>query len=512
MSIPYSADDDKSKDLTTHQHDPTTLVVISETIEEPTTHRAQLNILGEYAGNEDHDALRAIEVPTNKWTRRYRSVAFQMVILAVLAFSGPSMSNAISALGGGGLATPYTANAASATQYSVSSVFAMFGGPIIGVIGIPVACMIGAMGFPLSGSGFYVNSKYGIQWYLIFAKALYGITSSFLYIAEAAAIISYPEEHRRGFYISIWVGMRNVGSIIGGAITLGLNITRKGAGGVSVNTYLAFLGMECIGLPAAFLMTKTKKVVRSDGYGVPMLPRKSWRREVKLLWEHHKQRRTLLLIPVYVLTYFGDGVWGTYLSLHFSVRSRALSSLVAPLSALLINPLFGMILDMKSVGPRKKGLIAFWIWTVPSAAMLIWVMINLHWFGNQPTSVRLDYTARWVAMWLPYWIYNVNAWMSQTLVYWMLGQFASDVTTNARTGGVFRAWETVGQAVSYGINSHTTNKYIPFGIYIGIFLLAMPGWYMTLLEVPVETKVRGVVEEVEDVDGPGVKKLDEATA
>ncbi len=94
----------------------------------------------------DHFALRVVEIPQNKWLRRYRSVAFQMVVLALLAFSGPSMSNgksfpgakfvdlrtrvnityliAISSLGGGGQATPYTANTASATQYSTSILIA----------------------------------------------------------------------------------------------------------------------------------------------------------------------------------------------------------------------------------------------------------------------------------------------------------------------------------------------------------------------------------------------------
>lgn len=52
----------------------------------------------------------------------------------------------------------------------------MFGGPLIGWMGIKWACLVGAIGFPLSGSGFYVLSKYGIQWYLIFAKALYGLS------------------------------------------------------------------------------------------------------------------------------------------------------------------------------------------------------------------------------------------------------------------------------------------------------------------------------------------------
>ncbi|KAI8264001.1 hypothetical protein K4K58_012618 [Colletotrichum sp. SAR11_239] len=167
----------------------------------------------ETVSEDDAYAVRIIQIPDSKWKRHYRSVAFQMVLLSLLSFSGPSMSNAIGALGGGGLATPYTANTASAVQYSTSILVA----------------------------------KYGIQWYLIFAKAVYGITSAFLYVAEASSMISYPEQHRRGFYISIWVIMRNLGSIIAGAISFGLNIARDGQGGVSAKTYLAFVGMECIG-------------------------------------------------------------------------------------------------------------------------------------------------------------------------------------------------------------------------------------------------------------------------
>ncbi|KAI8293725.1 hypothetical protein K4K56_004116 [Colletotrichum sp. SAR 10_98] len=411
----------------------------------------------------DAYAVRIIQIPDSKWKRHYRSVAFQMVLLSLLSFSGPSMSNAIGALGGGGLATPYTANTASAVQYSTSILVA-----------------------------------YGIQWYLIFAKAIYGITSAFLYVAEASSMISYPEQNRRGFYINIWVIMRNLGSIIAGAISFGLNIARDGQGGVSANTYSAFLGMECIGLPAAFLLTKTRNVIRSDGWGVPLLPKKTWKQECKLLLAHHFHKRTLLLIPVYILTYFGDGVWSTYLSLHFSVRARALSAMLGPLVAVVMNALFGMILDMKSVGSRRKGMIAFWVWTIPTLGMLVWVMVNLKWFDNQPKDLRLDYatqTREWLARWLPYLIYVTNAWMSQTLVYWVLGQFASDVSTNARTGGVFRSWETVGQAISYGINSHVASQFIPFGIYFGIFVVAMPLFYMVLLEAPVEDRVLNITTD-----------------
>lgn len=88
-----------------------------------------------------------------------------------------------------------------------------------------------------------------------------------------------------------------------------------------------------------------------------------------------------------------------------------------------------------------------------------------------------------------------SSWMSQTLVYWVLGQFASDVTTNARTGGVFRSWETVGQAISYGINSKVANKFVPFGIYFGLYVVAMPLFWVVLQDLPVESKVPNVVDE-----------------
>lgn len=93
--------------------------------------------------------------------------------------------------------------------------------------------------------------------------------------------------------------------------------------------------------------------------------------------------------------------------------------------------------------------------------------------------------------------------MSQTLVYWVLGQFASDVSTNARTGGVFRSWETVGQAVSYGINSKVANQFIPFGVYVGLFAVAMPLFWVVLMDLPEESRVLAIVDD----DGNAVGHL-----
>lgn len=47
----------------------------------------------EHITEDDSYAVRIIDIPKSKWVRRFRSVAFQMVLLSLLSFSGPSMSN-----------------------------------------------------------------------------------------------------------------------------------------------------------------------------------------------------------------------------------------------------------------------------------------------------------------------------------------------------------------------------------------------------------------------------------
>lgn len=46
------------------------------------------------------------------WRRVWRHSLTQMLLLSVQAFCGPAMADAISGLGGGGLATPETSNIA----------------------------------------------------------------------------------------------------------------------------------------------------------------------------------------------------------------------------------------------------------------------------------------------------------------------------------------------------------------------------------------------------------------
>lgn len=74
--------------------------------------------------------------------------------------------------------------------------------------------------------------------------------------------------------------------------------------------------------------------------------------------------------------------------------------------------------------------------------------------------------------------------MCQTYIYWLISCFSDDVTANARNGGVFRAIEAAGQAVSYGLNSKVQRVIISISINFFLCMLALPGCIAVIQTVP----------------------------
>jgi hypothetical protein len=66
----------------------------------------------------------------------------------------------------------------------------------------------------------------------------------------------------------------------------------------------------------------------------------------------------------------------------------------------------------------------------------------------------------------------------------MLGTFSTDVKSSSRTGGLFRAFETAGQAVSYAINSNTGDKRIPLYVNCALLALSVPCMVTLIRMVP----------------------------
>jgi hypothetical protein len=117
--------------------------------------------------------------------------------------------------------------------------------------------------------------------------------------------------------------------------------------------------------------------------------------------------------------------------------------------------------------------------------------------------------AQWAKAYLPYLIVYTTGYWTQLSLYWILGTFSTDSKSSARTGGLFRAFETAGSAVTYAVNSNSGDKRIPLYLNCAFLALTIPSMYGLIRLVP------EVPSEVDDVaDAPvmsAVQKSEVAT-
>jgi MFS family permease len=120
---------------------------------------------------------------------------------------------------------------------------------------------------------------------------------------EGAIATGYPESHKRGRYIATWFSFRNFGNIIGGAISLGINVNLNEKGQVGYQTYLAFIAIQCLGFFVGLLLSNPETVRRDDGTHIEAPRGINWRVEAREMWRLATSKSILLLTPLF--WYFG---------------------------------------------------------------------------------------------------------------------------------------------------------------------------------------------------------------
>lgn len=68
--------------------------------------------------------------------------------------------------------------------------------------------------------------------------------------------------------LALWVALRNAAPVIGGAIIFGINSSINASGAVSLDTYLAIIGIMCAGPFIALLLSHPRQVQRKDGAAI----------------------------------------------------------------------------------------------------------------------------------------------------------------------------------------------------------------------------------------------------
>ncbi|CRG86101.1 hypothetical protein PISL3812_03104 [Talaromyces islandicus] len=442
-------------------------------------------------GNEDVSDIQVYaedEQPPNSQRRHkpqfFRSTLFQLLVVSLCAFSAPGIWSAMNGLGVGGSQSPNLVNAANALLYAFMTVTCFAGPFITNIIGFRWTLALGSIGYPLYAAGLYTNNRFGTIWLVYVGAVACGISAGFFWSVEGAIATGYPEQHKRGRYIATWFSFRNMGNVIGGAISLALNHSVQRKGQVGYQTYLGFIAIQCMGLVFGLFLSNPEKVQRDDGTKIEAPRGIDWRTELRVMWRLARSRSILLLTPLF--WYFGwmQAYPGTYLATYFTVRARALGSFMSAIVGTLATWLAGVLVDIPWHKDRKVRAISTYVLVAAlNSATWIWaVYIQNEYRHTKPT---LDWAnqstfARGFGL---YMFERISLAMVENYIYWCIGNLSDSPGDQIRYSSLLRGIETAGVAVSFGVQAVPTALIVTACINCGFWFAALPFSYYATVEV-----------------------------
>ncbi|KAL5354936.1 hypothetical protein BJX96DRAFT_161441 [Aspergillus floccosus] len=409
-----------------------------------------------------------------KW---YRSTFYNALVLGLCNFLAPGIWGAMNSLGGGGAEKPYLVNTANALTFCLMVVSCFFGSVVVRYIGIKWTLVVGTVGYAPYAAGLYTNNRFDSEWLTIFGAAVCGLSAGIFWMAESAIALSYPEPYNQGRFLGFWLSFRVGGQIVGGAINLGVNAKRSTAGSVSYTVYIIFIALQAIAPFAGLLLNSPSRVQRSDGLPVKLGISNSPLVELKAMCKLFVSRNYLLIVPLICQAAFTEAVMFSYLSLWFSVRARALGSLLSGIMALIAGNLLGSYLDQEWIRLKIRSRAAFATILGLQGGWWIWATILVtEYRRTQPTYDWVDAGfGRGFAVYL-FWVAGFQ--LNYMFLYFVVGNIANDDEEVVRIAGLLRGTESAAQAVSYGVSSipimaTVGNIYLNFGLWA---VSLVPAW------------------------------------
>ncbi|OAA79101.1 DUF895 domain membrane protein [Akanthomyces lecanii RCEF 1005] len=409
-----------------------------------------------------------------KW---YRSTFYNITILGLCNFAAPGIWGAMNSLGAGGAQKPYLVNTANALTFSLMVVSCLFSSALVRLIGIKGALLFGTLGYAPYAAGLYTNNRFGTEWLTIFGAALCGISAGVFWMAEAAIAIAYPEPWNRGKALGYWLTYRVSGQILGGAINLGLNSSRNEAGKVSHTVYLVFIALQCLAPVGALFLTPPHKVQRQDGKPVELgIFSNPWF-EIKATIKLFFSRKFLLLLLLIGQAVYAEAVFFTYLSLWFSVRSRALGSFLSGIVAAIGGNVLGYWLDKTTISLKFRARSTFWTILTLQGGWWTWAtVLATRYHRTQPTY---DWTSPGFGSGFAVYIFLLLGFqLNYMFLYFIIQNLADSKEQIIRYSALLRGTESAWQAISYGLGSIEIMAQVG-SIYLNFSLWAaaiIPAW------------------------------------
>lgn len=142
----------------------------------------------------------------------------------------------------------------------------------------------------------------------------------------------------------------------------------------------------------------------------------------------------------------------SYLSLYFSVRARALASLVSALAQIAGTAALGSFLDWKRISLATRARVSYVFLMALIGGCWIWGAVVQAEYARHPPSLDWD-DAGFGRGWALYVLWQVNFALTYNYGYWLVGWMSRHPSDVVRYTSAARALESAGQCVSSGISS-----------------------------------------------------------
>lgn len=149
----------------------------------------------------------------------YASPKVQLILVSFVCFLCPGMFNAVNGLGGGGQVDSKANDDALTALYATFSVVGFFAGTFANKLGVRITLAFGGFGYCIYVAALLCYNHTLNAGFLIFAGALLGVCAGLLWTAQGAIMMSYPQEHAKGRYISWFWMIFNMGAVIGSLVS-----------------------------------------------------------------------------------------------------------------------------------------------------------------------------------------------------------------------------------------------------------------------------------------------------
>ncbi|KAJ1925302.1 hypothetical protein IWQ60_004636 [Tieghemiomyces parasiticus] len=283
----------------------------------------------------------------------------QLFLAAVINLCQNAAWNAVLGVGGGGLMDSSISAKANVAGSIAGGVSGFVLGGVINYLGVRNTILLQSLMYASFMASFVLYAYWPVAFPVIFTGALKGLGLPFAYGVQSTMMTAYPRDHRRGHYLSTFYLISSINGILGGGVTLALNIgsTSRALG---LTTYYVATVVAVIPLFLALFLVQPHKLCKADGASIVVPKFRGWVTETRLFLTVLGCLPLILLVPYSLVTQcyyaYQFNAFNFYL---FTIRTRAINCMIYYASSLVASYAFGWFLDHTfKHAPRTRGLVA----------------------------------------------------------------------------------------------------------------------------------------------------------